>query len=69
MKEAVVAAVLVAQVIVHLVQKALSGLDIVIFRQILRAGIVTQILSPCPHKYLSLGQNMVMILLLDDGAV
>jgi hypothetical protein len=41
MEEAVVAAVLVAQVIVHLVQKALSGLDIVISRQILGAGIVT----------------------------
>jgi hypothetical protein len=41
MEEAVVAAVLVAHVIVHLVQKALSGLDIAIFRQILGAGIIT----------------------------
>jgi hypothetical protein len=35
MEERAVAAVLVAQVFVHVVQKALSGLDIVISRQIL----------------------------------
>jgi ABC-type Na+ transport system ATPase subunit NatA len=41
MEEAMVAAVLVAQVIVHILQETLSGLDIVIFRQILGAGITT----------------------------
>jgi hypothetical protein len=46
MQEAVVAAVLVAQVIVvHLVQKALSALDIIVSRHILWAGITTSTLT------------------------